>query len=504
MSFSMLRILSCLLFSATLVACDDYPISSQLFPEGFSFGAATAAFQIEGAWNESGKGEQIWDWWMHNYPEKIETGATGDVACDSYHKWREDVELLKNLGANHYRLSISWSRIFPNGLANNFTLNQEGVTYYRNLIEALLEANITPYVTLYHWDLPLPLHELGGWLNKAIADHFAEYARVCFREFGDLVKNWMTINEPHTYCYLGYGTGEHAPGFQHAGEGFYKCAYVSLLAHAKAYHIYNDEFRASQGGRVSIVIDSPWLEPVSETTENIEAVSRLREFFLGVFAHPVYIGNWPEQMIQIVDERSKLEGFSTSRLPKFTDEEVALIKGTSDFYSLNTYATYLVEHQNNYDEMIDPNNVTFLSDQGAIFSGDPSWASDVNWVYRVPAGFRKLLNYVYNTYGQPEIIITENGWAQNITTASLADQDRITYIEQYLSALLDAIYEDNVNVTGYTVWSILDNLEWAHGYQQKLGLVRVDFDDPERTRTPKDSYYWLQNVIKNRRLTDEN
>uniref|UniRef100_A0AAR5P5R5 Cytosolic beta-glucosidase n=1 Tax=Dendroctonus ponderosae TaxID=77166 RepID=A0AAR5P5R5_DENPD len=494
-----LGIIWCTFVLGYTVAATDSP-DNRFFPEDFSLGVATAAFQIEGAWNESGKGEQLWDWWMHTYPDKTLNRDSGDVACDSYHKWNEDLELLKVLGVNHYRLSISWSRILPNGWANINTINEEGVKYYRTLLEALIEAGITPYVTLYHWDLPITLHQFGGWQNPIIADHFAAYARICFELFGDIVKNWITLNEPHSYCFLGYGTGYHAPGYALPSEGVYKCAYTSVLAHAKAWHIYDEEFRATQKGRVSIVIDSPWFEPLTDTEQDREAVQRELDFFFGLYANPIYNGNWPEQVIRIVDARSELEGYSYSRLPKFTEEEIQYIKGTSDFFSVNTYSAYLAHHQHNWDESIDPDEVTYYADQGVVNSVDPAWASDVEWVHKVPAGFRKLLNYIHNTFGQPEIVVTENGWAQNVTTAGTADQDRITYLSEYLSALLEAIYEDGVNVSAYTVWSLMDNLEWANGYQQKLGLVEVDFSDPERTRTAKDSYFWYQMVTKNRCL----
>uniref|UniRef100_A0AAR5P464 Cytosolic beta-glucosidase n=1 Tax=Dendroctonus ponderosae TaxID=77166 RepID=A0AAR5P464_DENPD len=497
-----LLISSFCVFFCFSASADEVIINKNPLPEGFTLGVATAAFQIEGAWDEGGKGEQVWDWFMHTYPEKIENGANGDVACDSYHKWEEDVQLLKDLGVNHYRLSISWARILPDGLANNYTINQEGVQYYRKLFEALLENGITPYVTMYHWDLPIPLQELGGWLNPIIADHFANYARICYQLYGDIIKNWITLNEPHTYCVLGYGSGYHAPGYVLPATGIYQCAYTSVLAHAKAYHIYNDEFRADQQGRVTIVIDSSWMEPITDTEKNVEAVQRMFDFSVGLYAHPIYVGNWPERVINIVDARSTLEGYSSSRLPPFTDEEIEYIKGTFDFFCLNSYSTYLIEHINNWDEMIDPNGASFDLDAGVSYSFDPSWPSDVNWVSRVPQGFRKILNYVYNTFGQPEIVVTENGWAQNLTTVGLDDQDRITYLKQYLSALLDAVYEDGVNVTGYTAWSILDNLEWAHGYEQKLGLVEVDFSSPERTRTPRASYYWYQTVTRNRCLVE--
>lgn len=495
-----LKVLIVGLFCVSIASAygDDVVINNRTFND-VKVGVATAAFQIEGAWNEDGKGEQIWDWFMHTYPERMANGTNGDVACDAYHKWREDIQLMKDLGVDHYRLSIAWSRILPDGTVHNNSINQAGIDYYRSVIQALLDANITPYVTLYHWDLPLPLHELGGWMNPVIADHFAAYARICFEQFGDLVKNWFTINEPATYCNLGYESGAHAPGYSLPGHGIYKCAYTTLLAHAKAYRIYESEFKAAQRGRVAIVINAGYAEANSTSTKDQLAVDRDNAFSIGLYAHPVFVGNWPQTVIDIADRRSAMQGFPTSRLPKFTDEEIELIKGTSDFFPLNTYATYLTAHQNDVDEYIE--SISFWTDKGTSQFFDPNWTHVVDWVDLQPLGFRKLINYVYNTYGQPEIIVTENGWAD--ITASLNDSDRITYIKEYLSALLDARYIDGINVTGYTIWSIMDNLEWTNGFTQKLGLVQVDFNSDDRTRTPKDSYRWLQTALSTRCLLDD-
>ncbi|KAL1517173.1 hypothetical protein ABEB36_000972 [Hypothenemus hampei] len=442
----------------SIANCDNVTLNNHFFPANFKFGAATAAYQIEGGWDEDGKGLNLWDWYTHTYPDRITNEFTGDVACDSYHKWKEDIQLLKDLGANHYRLSLSWSRILPDGTINN--VNQKGVNYYKNLLETLRANNIEPMVTLYHWDLPLSLHELGGWLNPLTADYFAEYARLSFQLFGNYVKTWITLNEPQTTCVQGYGNGEKAPGYNHSGEGVYQCAYTHILAHAKAYHIYDKEFRTQQQGRVSIVLDSAWAEPASNKTEDQIAGATAMAFSMGLYANPIYNGNWPQIVIDRVGNRSANEGFSRSRLPEFTQEQLEFIKGTSDFFCLNSYATDHTEYQNGPDDNIgDP---SYVLDIGVRQWKDESWKSVVNWVDLVPWGFRKLINYVWNTYGVNEIVITENGWAD--VESILEDDDRITYISQFLSALLDAVYEDNVNVTGYTVWSLLDNFEWTNGY----------------------------------------
>ncbi|CAG9836032.1 unnamed protein product [Diabrotica balteata] len=245
------------------------------FPDGFSFGAATSAYQIEGAWNEDGKGEGNWDRVAHTIPNFIYHNDSGDVTCDSYHQWEEDIRILKELKVTHYRFSISWPRLLPLGL--NLEVNQAGVDYYKNLIKALKAANIEPYVTLFHWDLPQFLEELGGWPNPEIVSWYSEYAKLCFELFGDDVKHWMTFNEPKQTCTNGYGTGVYAPSTKSPGIGEYMCIHNVLRAHAAAYHIYDKEFRFKQNGKVGIVIDSAWWEPYNATTDS-DASERLLQF----------------------------------------------------------------------------------------------------------------------------------------------------------------------------------------------------------------------------------
>lgn len=222
-------------------------MSHYAFPTSFKFGTATAAYQIEGAWNEDGKGENIWDRLTHN-TSLVRNHDTGDVACDSYHRYKEDVQLLKQLGVNFYRFSISWSRILPTGYPDQ--INKAGIEYYKNLIDELKANNIEPFVTLYHWDLPQPLQDIGGWMNEKLVDIFADYARTLFTLLGDDVKYWMTFNEPRQICYEGYGLGLKAPAVKLPGIGPYRCAHVLIKAHAKAYHIYQDNFKEKQGGEV--------------------------------------------------------------------------------------------------------------------------------------------------------------------------------------------------------------------------------------------------------------
>ncbi|KAK9687269.1 Glycosyl hydrolase family 1 [Popillia japonica] len=239
-----------------------YQVHALSFPENFKFGFATASYQIEGGWNASGKGPNIWDWYTHTYPTRIADLTNGDIACDSYHKFATDVKLLKNIKADFYRFSISWARIFPNGQTNN--INPDGVRYYNELINLLLANNIKPVVIIYHWDLPLGLHQLGGWPNIALADYFVDYADKVFSLFGDRVKTWITFNEPSQICELGYSNGALAPGYTQLGIGNYMCGRTLLIAHAKAYRLYEKKYKQLQKGLVGMTVHTVWFEPAAE------------------------------------------------------------------------------------------------------------------------------------------------------------------------------------------------------------------------------------------------
>ncbi|XP_044265974.1 myrosinase 1-like [Tribolium madens] len=472
--------------------------TNKKFPENFLFGTATASYQVEGGWNEDGKGENIWDYFTHTYPDRIANQANGDIACNSYHKYLEDIEMLKDLGVHFYRFSLSWSRILPEGHIEK--INQVGVDYYKNLIKALKENGIEPYVTLYHWDLPQPLQEKGGWPNTDLmVDLFADYARLAFTLFGDQVKYWMTFNEAKQTCQLGYGYGVFAPGIQSNGIDSYKCAHTVIKSHAKAYHIYDEEFRKTQNGRVSMVIDSDWFEPASDSDKDIEAAERKIQFTFGWYANPIYHpdGNYPQVMIDRIAERSKKEGFEKSRLPEFTSDEIDYIKGTFDFLSLNTYTTSMVKWIDDYPI----GNVGYDNDISVVAYQDPSWNSSASsWLKVVPWGTRKLINWVDKTYNHPEIVITENGFSDY---GELDDEGRILYYQNYLSNILEAIKEDGINVTGYTAWSLMDNFEWLNGYTEKFGLYQVDFDDENRTRTPKKSADFYKKVVATKCLVNQ-
>ncbi|CAG5128995.1 unnamed protein product, partial [Candidula unifasciata] len=293
------------------------------FPSNFLWGAATSAYQIEGAWNEDGKGVSIWDTFAHN--NKIEGNQTGDVAADSYHLYQEDVNNLEKLGVDFYRFSIAWTRILPNGTIDN--INQAGIDYYNRLIDALLAKNIIPMVTLYHWDLPQTLQDYGGWTNESMVNIFGEYARICFQHFGDRVKHWITFNEPYVFTVFVYETGMHPPGKSRPGIVVYQAAHNVLRAHTRAYHIYKDSFKNSQKGVVGITLSVEFMVPMTDSPEDAEAADRAMEFNFGWFANAIFSGSgdYPQVMKKFIGDKSRRQGFASSRLPEFTDAEKKLI-----------------------------------------------------------------------------------------------------------------------------------------------------------------------------------
>ncbi|CAO2035428.1 unnamed protein product [Urochloa humidicola] len=386
------------------------PISRRSFPKGFVFGTSSSSYQYEGGAKEGGKGQSIWDTFTHQHPEKIADRSNGDVAADSYHLYKEDVQLMKDMGMDAYRFSISWTRILPNGSLSG-GINREGVNYYNNLINELLSKGVQPYVTIFHWDSPQALEDkYGGFLSPNIINDFKNYAEVCFKEFGDRVKHWITFNQPFTFASGGYATGTKAPGrcspweqgkcsVGDSGREPYLVGHHELLAHAETVQLYKEKYQATQKGKIGITLVSHWFLPFSHSKSSNAAAKRAVDFMFGWFMDPLIRGDYPASM----------KGLVGNRLPKFTKEQSELVKGSFDFIGLNYYTT-------NYADSLPPSNglnTSYSTDSQANLTGvrngvpiGPRAASP--WLYVYPEGFRELLLFIKQYYGNPTIYITEN------------------------------------------------------------------------------------------------
>uniref|UniRef100_A0A3B4CBT4 beta-glucosidase n=1 Tax=Pygocentrus nattereri TaxID=42514 RepID=A0A3B4CBT4_PYGNA len=428
------------------------------FPDDFQWGVSSSSYQVEGGWDADGKGPSMWDTFTHT-PGTVLNGDTGDVACDSYNRFEEDLYMLRALKVKAYRLSLSWPRLFPNGY--RASLNMKGVDYYNRLIDGLIAYNITPMVTLYHWDLPQTLQDINGWDNVDMIDIFNDYCDFCFQTFGDRVKFWMTFNEPYAIAWVGYGLGELPPNVKSPGDAPYRVAHNLLKAHAKAYHTYDEKYRKTQQGLVSISVSSEWFEPLDvNIPREVAAADRALQFQLGWFAHPIFKnGDYPDAMKWQVGNKSELQGLAESRLPTFTEEEKAYIHGTADVFCLNSYTTRMAQLR------------------------AAAW------------GLRRLLNWIKEEYGNPEIYITENGVSTD-TSKTVDDPDRIFFLKTYIDEALKAHNLDEVRLKGYTAWSLLDSFEWLSGYSVGFGLHHIDFTHPDRPRTPKRSAHLYHQIIR--------
>lgn len=445
------------------------------------WGVATAAYQIEGAYNEGGKGPSIWDAHSH-IPGHVHNNENGDVACDHYHRYEKDVDLMAELGVQSYRFSIAWSRIIPNG---DGEVCEEGIAFYNRLIDALLAKGITPFITLYHWDLPLSLQlKHDGWLSEHTAKSFARYAEVCFQSFGDRVAHWITFNENWCTAVLGYGVGYFAPGRVSDDEP-YMVGHNLLLAHGMAVQNFR---KGKHPGIIGIANNCDWREPLTDKQEDRDAAEESLEFFYGWFTDPVVFGDYPAIM------RTRLG----DRLPTFTVEQQAMLKGSSDFLGLNHYTTHYASRQPVTEHAIRPEdgNGGMAADQQVYLSCDPSWPrTSMGW-FVVPSGYRSMLNWIHQRYNGLPIYVTENGCsvAADSREQAVDDAFRGDFIQAYTDAMLSAIDEDGVDCRGYCAWSLMDNFEWCCGYDMRFGIVYTDFETMERT--PKSSFKTYQNIIQ--------
>ncbi|HOG46796.1 MAG TPA: GH1 family beta-glucosidase [Anaerolineae bacterium] len=434
------------------------------FPEGFVWGTATSAYQIEGAVREGGRGVSIWDRFSHT-PGKTENGDTGDVASDHYHRWRQDVGLMKELGLNAYRFSIAWPRIIPDGSG---AANQAGLDFYDRLVDALLAAGIEPFPTLYHWDLPEALYDKGGWLNRDAAGWFADYAAVVSSRLGDRVRRWITHNEPFVAAFEGYALGSHAPGLNDPKAAL-QVAHHLLLSHGRAVPILRQNSEA--GAQVGIALNLSWVDPASERQADVEAAQRFDGLLNRLFLDPLFRGAYPADML----------AYAGPLAPEVEPEDLLQIATPIDFLGVNYYSRAVVAD--------DPQGGPLGARQIV-----PPYAelTEMGWeVY--PEGLRQLLVRLHQEYHPAALYITENGCAaaDRLQDGRVHDPQRIAYLSAHLAAAHQAIAE-GVPLRGYLVWSLLDNFEWAYGYTKRFGLVYVDY--ATQARVVKDSGAWFRQV----------
>ncbi|KAL5017255.1 hypothetical protein ScPMuIL_006844 [Solemya velum] len=353
-------------------------------------------------------------------------------------------------------------------------------------------------VTLYHWDLPQALNDTDGWLNRTVADNFADYAELCFTEFGDRVKFWITLNEPWVIAWQGYGDGTKAPGVQGPGHEVYTAGHNLLLSHSKAYHVYNNKFRSAQRGTIGITLNIHWAVPKEpDSPADVDAAERSLQFALGWFARPVVEGDYPDVMRWTVGNKSQQLNLTTSRLPTFTDEERRLLKGSQDFLGINFYTSEWISGER--QPLTPP---SYFTDQDLRMEKNPTWkGSGSSWLKVTPFGLRKILNWIRNEYSNPPVYITENGVSDR--SEELQDDDRVAYLRDYINELLKAVRVDGCDVRGYTAWSLMDNFEWDKGYEERFGLHYVNFTDPARPRVPKlSAHYYRQLIEDNGEIVD--
>lgn len=443
-------------------------MSKIIFPKDFVWGTATASYQIEGAFNEDGKGESIWDRFCHT-PGKVENGDTGDTACDHYHLFEEDIKLMKQLGIQSYRYSISWPRIFPNGKGKP---NQKGLDFYLRLTDKLLENGIQPAVTLYHWDLPQSLQDAGGWANTDTTDYFTDYSEYVFKNLGDMVNVWITHNEPWCTAFLGHLDGCHAPGIKDLQTAL-NTAHNLLLSHGKALKRYKE---MNLKGKIGIALNLSTKYPVSQSIDDINATKHADGILNRWLLDPVLKGCYPVDIV----EHYKASGIDTS----FAKRDLDIISQPMDFLALNYYSVDFIKSEKS--------QVT----SETIAKLENLERTDMNWMV-YPEGLYDLLIRLDRDYGKIDLVISENGAAfKDILTehGQVHDDRRLSYLHTHLSEAYRAI-ENGVNLKGYYLWSLMDNFEWNFGYSKKFGIVHVDLDTQKRTI--KDSGLWYKNVIEN-------
>ncbi len=434
------------------------------FPDDFLWGTATSAYQIEGSPTADGAGRSIWHRFSHT-PDNTFLDQTGDVACDHYRRYKGDVKIMSELGLNAYRFSIAWGRILPDGTGK---VNKKGVDFYSRLVDELLEAEITPNATLYHWDLPEALDDRGGWLNRDVAEWFADYAVTMWDALGDRVGMWSTLNEPWVVTDGGYLHGVLAPG--HANP--YETAIAShnlMRAHGTAVQRFRSS-KVGKKGKVGIAINLEPKYPASKSPEDLDAARRADAYMNRQYLDPIFLGHYPKEMREIFGEA----------WPEWPDEDMRLIKQPIDFLGLNYYTRGVVRHHPELlplkvERVPQPQNVTTQTDWEVF-----------------PDAFTAIMLWVKKRYGNPALYITENGAAfydpPEAIDGKIEDPLRVEYYRQHLRAAHDAM-KKGVDLRGYFAWSLLDNYEWSLGYSKRFGIVHVDYETQKRTIKSSGRYY---------------
>ena len=454
---------------------------NKTFPRDFKWGTATSSYQIEGAPTAGGKGPSVWDSFSH-IEGKIKNGDTGDTACDHYHLWRNDIELLKNLGVNAYRFSISWPRIFPTGKENE--PNQIGLDFYSRLVDALLENQITPFITLNHWDIPQGLEDIGGWPERDIVHEFVKYSYHVSKHLGDRVRNWITHNEPWCISYLGYIEGHKPPGLINKWSKSLATAHHLLLSHGMAIPEIRNNSKQSE---IGITLNLNTAIPASESTYDKDACKFYDGQFNRLYLNPLYNNEYPDDVFEYLKTKSLI---SESDLNFIKQGDLNIISTKTDFLGVNYYSRAVIRNE----EIDEKNNLPRNVDMGP--------KTDFGWeIY--PLGIYDLLMRLKNEYKVQNIYITENGCsygdAPNLE-GKIEDNRRIEYHQSHLTELKRAM-DDGAPCNGYFAWSLMDNFEWAQGFSQRFGLIWVDFETLERI--PKDSYYWYKKYISANGLDED-
>ena len=464
------------------VESSDEPVTAgQRFPDGFIWGAATASYQIEGAVTEDGRGPSIWDTFSRT-PGRVYKGHTGDVACDHYHRYVDDVALMAGLGLASYRYSIAWPRIQPDGTG---PVNTRGLDFYDRLTDELIGKGIDPVVTLYHWDLPQTLEDRGGWTVRETAEAFAEYAQIVHARLGDRVRTWTTLNEPWCSAYLGYGSGRHAPGITDPASAF-KAVHHLPLGHGLAAQA----LRAGGAQSVSITLNPAAVFPLNpEIPADVEAARIVDGLSNRVFLDPLLRGHYPADMLEHMSRFTDLSFIQ--------DGDEAIINQPIDVLGVNFYTPTYVSAQPGT-----PASPENPGSEGIAFRSPVGPITDIGWQIE-PAALTRLLDRIHQDYPGTPMMITENGAAYPdgpSEDGEVHDTNRIEYLDGHLRACLDAI-SHGVDLRGYFAWSLMDNFEWAEGYNKRFGLVHVDYTT--QRRVPKDSARWYQEVIRRNGLTDQ-